>query len=140
MMVGIISQALRHRGIVAVLSVILLLYGTVLAFQSRLDVLPEFVPPQVVVQTESPGLAPEQVESLVTLPVEQALSGIPATAPLRSPSPSGGPSGLRTSWRVPRSTSRPPATTSCSASGKDEKLTVDHGRYRRRDRALIPAD
>ena len=89
MMVGIISQALRHRGIVAVLSVILLLYGTVLAFQSRLDVLPEFVPPQVVVQTESPGLAPEQVESLVTLPVEQALSGIPATARVSSESITG---------------------------------------------------
>jgi len=80
---------LRHRGIVAVLSVILLLYGTVLAFQSRLDVLPEFVPPQVVVQTESPGLAPEQVESLVTLPVEQALSGIPATARVSSESITG---------------------------------------------------
>jgi CzcA family heavy metal efflux pump len=89
MMVGIISQALRHRGIVAVLSVVLLLYGAVLAFRSRLDVLPEFVPPQVVVQTESPGLAPEQVESLVTLPVEQALSGIPATARVSSESITG---------------------------------------------------
>jgi CzcA family heavy metal efflux pump len=89
MMVGIISQALRHRGIVAVLSVVVLLYGAVLAFRSRLDVLPEFVPPQVVVQTESPGLAPEQVESLVTLPVEQALSGIPATVRVSSESITG---------------------------------------------------
>jgi len=89
MMVGIISQALRHRGIVAVLSIVLLLYGAVLAFQSRLDVLPEFVPPQVVVQTEAPGLAPEQVEALVTLPVEQALSGIPATARVTSESITG---------------------------------------------------
>lgn len=89
MMVGIISQALRHRGIVAVLSVVLLLYGAVLAFRSRLDVLPEFVPPQVVVQTESPGLAPEQVESLVTVPVEQALSGIPATVRVSSESITG---------------------------------------------------
>jgi CzcA family heavy metal efflux pump len=89
MMVGIISQALRHRGIVAVLSVVLLLYGAVLAFQSRLDVLPEFVPPQVTVQTEAPGLAPEQVEALVTLPVEQALSGIPATARVTSESITG---------------------------------------------------
>jgi CzcA family heavy metal efflux pump len=89
MMVGIISQALRHRGIVAVLSVVLLLYGAVLAYQSRLDVLPEFVPPQVTVQTEAPGLAPEQVEALVTLPVEQALSGIPATARVSSESITG---------------------------------------------------
>ena len=89
MMSGLISQALRHRGIVAVLSVVLLLYGAVLAFQSRLDVLPEFVPPQVIVQTEAPGLAPEQVEALVTLPVEQALSGIPATARVSSESITG---------------------------------------------------
>lgn len=89
MMVGIISQALRHRGIVAVLSVVLLLYGAVLAVQSRLDVLPEFVPPQVTVQTEAPGLAPEQVEALVTLPLEQALSGIPATARVSSESITG---------------------------------------------------
>ncbi|HEY7641276.1 MAG TPA: efflux RND transporter permease subunit [Steroidobacteraceae bacterium] len=89
MMIGIISQALRHRGIVAVLSVVLLLYGAVLAYQSRLDVLPEFVPPQVTVQTEAPGLAPEQVETLVTLPVEQALSGIPATARVSSESITG---------------------------------------------------
>ena len=88
-MAGIILQALRHRGIVAVLSVVLLLYGAVLAFQSRLDVLPEFVPPQVTVQTEAPGLAPEQVESLVTLPIEQALSGIPATARVSSESITG---------------------------------------------------
>lgn len=89
MMAGIILQALRHRGIVAVLSVVLLLYGAVLAFQSRLDVLPEFVPPQVTVQTEAPGLAPEQVESLVTRPVEQALSAIPATARVSSESITG---------------------------------------------------
>jgi len=89
MMFGVITQSLRHRGIVAVLSVVLLLYGVVLAFQSRLDVLPEFVPPQVTVQTEAPGLAPEQVEALVTQPVEQALSGIPATARVSSESITG---------------------------------------------------
>ncbi|HEV8330891.1 MAG TPA: efflux RND transporter permease subunit [Steroidobacteraceae bacterium] len=89
MMVGIITQALRHRGIVAVLSLVLLLYGAILALQSRLDVLPEFVPPQVTVQTEAPGLAPEQVEALVTLPVERALSGIPATARVTSESITG---------------------------------------------------
>jgi Cu/Ag efflux pump CusA len=60
MMFGVITQSLRHRGIVAVLSVVLLLYGAVLAFRSRLDVLPEFVPPQVTVQTEAPGLAPSR--------------------------------------------------------------------------------
>ena len=86
---GIISHALRHRGIVAVLSVVLLIYGAMLAFQSRLDVLPEFVPPQVTVQTEAPGLAPEQVEALVTQPVEQVLSGIPATARVSSESITG---------------------------------------------------
>jgi CzcA family heavy metal efflux pump len=89
MMSGIITLSLRHRGIVAILSIVLLIYGAALAFQSRLDVLPEFVPPQVTVQTEAPGLAPEQVEALVTMPVEQMLSGIPATARVSSESITG---------------------------------------------------
>lgn len=89
MFAAIIAQSLRHRAIVAVLSVVLLLYGAVLASQARLDVLPEFVPPQVTVQTEAPGLAPELVEALVTLPVEQVLSGIPATVRVSSESITG---------------------------------------------------
>jgi CzcA family heavy metal efflux pump len=86
---SLIALAVRHRDIVAALSVVLLLYGGYLALRGRLDVLPEFVPPQVTVQTEAPGMAPEQIESLVTRPLENALSGIPATLRISSESISG---------------------------------------------------
>ena len=56
---------------------------------AKLDVFPEFVPPQVVVQTEAPGLAADEVEPLVTLPIEQALLGIPGLDVLRSQSIQG---------------------------------------------------
>jgi len=82
----LIALSVRHRGIVAALSAVLLIYGGYLALRGRLDVLPEFVPPQVTVQTEAPGLAPEQIEALVTRPLENALSGIPATERISSES------------------------------------------------------
>jgi len=72
----LIAAAVNHRGIVAGLAVVMLLYGAWLSSHGRLDVLPEFVPPTVTVQTEAPGLAPEQVEVLVTRPLENAVSGI----------------------------------------------------------------
>ncbi len=50
---------------------------------------PEFAPPQVAIQTEAPGLAPEQVELLVTQPVENAVNGVPGVASLRSQSIQG---------------------------------------------------
>ena len=83
---ALIAASVRHAGIVAALSFVLLIYGGYLALGGRLDVLPEFVPPQVTVQTEAPGLAPEQIEALVTRPIENALSGIPATERISSES------------------------------------------------------
>src|SRR5204863_4138494 len=59
------------------------------AGRARLDVFPEFAPPQVVVQTEAPGLSPLEVEQLVTLPIEQAVNGIPRLETLRSQSIQG---------------------------------------------------
>ena len=51
------------------LACVLLGYGIHVASNAKLDVFPNFVQPQVVIQTECPGLAPEQVELLVTLPM-----------------------------------------------------------------------
>jgi len=82
----LIAAAIDHRGVVAGLAVVMLLYGTWLAVNSKLDVLPEFVPPTVNVQTEAPGLAPEQIETLVTRPLENALAGIAGTARINSES------------------------------------------------------
>ncbi len=85
----LVGLSVGYRGIVLALSVVLLLFGSQVALRGRLDVLPEFVPPQVTVQTEAPGLAPEQIEALVTKPLENALSGIPATVKVTSESLSG---------------------------------------------------
>ena len=64
-------------------------YGAFVASQSRLDVFPDFVPPQVDVQTEAPGMAPEQVEQLITRPLETVLRGAKGLQKVRSESLQG---------------------------------------------------
>src|SRR5437016_2318141 len=63
--------------------------GFYAARTAPLDVFPEFAPPIVEVQVEAPGLAPEDVEALVTRPLERALAGAPGVATLRSSSIAG---------------------------------------------------
>lgn len=71
----VIRFALRFRGVVVALSSLLVAYGIYTLVYASYDVFPEFAPPQVSVQTEAPGLSPEQVEALVTRPVETAING-----------------------------------------------------------------
>jgi CzcA family heavy metal efflux pump len=89
MLQALVSWSLHNRVIVVVLAALLLLVGIYAAGHARLDVFPEFAPPQVIVQTEAPGLSPVEVEQLVTLPLEMALNGIPRLALLRSQSIQG---------------------------------------------------
>ncbi len=86
---ALIALAIRLRGIVAALALLLLAYGTDVLLGARYDVFPEFAPAQVGIQTEAPGLAPEQVETLVTQPIEDALNGAPGVQGLRSTSIQG---------------------------------------------------
>ncbi len=72
----VLRLALRFRGIVIALAFLLLIYGVYALVQGQYDVFPEFAPPQVSVQTEAPGLSPEQVEMLVTRPIETAMNGV----------------------------------------------------------------
>jgi CzcA family heavy metal efflux pump len=85
----IIGRSLEHRGVVLALATALFLYGLWTAAHARLDVLPDFAPPQVDIQTEAPGFAPDQVELLVTLPIETALGGVTGLEALRSESIQG---------------------------------------------------
>jgi len=86
---SIVGFAIRFRGVVIAMAGMLVVYGISTLFQARYDVFPEFAPPQVAIQTEAPGLAPEQVEVLVTQPLENAINGIPGVTSLRSASIQG---------------------------------------------------
>ena len=63
-----------------------MIIGTKTAFQIPLDVFPEFAPPLVEIQTEAPGLSAEEVESLITVPLENAVNGTAWLKTLRSKS------------------------------------------------------
>ncbi len=83
---GLIAAALRLRVAVAALAIVAMVVGIQVAATAPLDVFPEFAPPLVEIQTEAPGLSTEEVEALVTAPIEQALNGTPYLATLRSKS------------------------------------------------------
>jgi CzcA family heavy metal efflux pump len=89
MLTGLVSQSIRHRGVVIGLALALVVYGAGVVAYARLDVFPEFAPPQVSIQTEAPGLSPEQVEVLVTKPIEDAINGVEGIAAIRSQSIQG---------------------------------------------------
>ena len=89
MVARIVLFSLHNRLIVLSLAALLLLVGVVAASRSPLDIFPEFSPPQVVVQTEAPGLSAEEVEALVTIPLEYALNGTSFLTTLRSSSAPG---------------------------------------------------
>ena len=86
---NIIGFAIRFRGIVLALALVLLGYGILSVVRAKYDVFPEFAPPQVGIQTEAPGLTPEQIEILVTQPIENAVNGVPGVQSLRSTSIQG---------------------------------------------------
>ena len=89
MLSAIVGFSVRFRGIVIALAVVLLLYGLSVLSSTRYDVFPEFAPPRVAIQTEAPGFTPEQVEVLVTTPIENAISGVSGVASVRSQSIQG---------------------------------------------------
>ena len=89
MVARLIRAALTHPPVVFVLAAALVAAGVWSAHQAPLDVFPEFAPPIVEVQTEAPGFAAEDVEALVTTPLERALGGMPGVAKLRSSSALG---------------------------------------------------
>jgi CzcA family heavy metal efflux pump len=86
LMRGIVSTSLRFRFLVVAAAVALMVFGTWQLPKMRVDVFPEFAPPLVQIQTICLGLSTSDVESLVTVPLEQALDGVPGLDTMRSKS------------------------------------------------------
>lgn len=89
MLSALVRFSARHRGVVLGLAVALLVAGAHALARAKLDIFPEFAPPQVSIQTEAPGLSPEQVELLVTKPIEDAINGVEGIVTVRSQSIQG---------------------------------------------------
>ncbi|HJZ80472.1 MAG TPA: efflux RND transporter permease subunit, partial [Pyrinomonadaceae bacterium] len=85
----IIRWSVSNRLVVIVLAALLIVFGARTAGRAPLDVFPDFAPPQVVIQAEAPGFSTEEVEQLVTLPLETALNGTSNLATIRSSSTAG---------------------------------------------------
>ncbi|MFP5430549.1 MAG: efflux RND transporter permease subunit [Gammaproteobacteria bacterium] len=82
----IVRYSLHNRLFVLAVALLLMLYGALSAVRSPVDVFPDLNKPLVTVLTESGGMAPEEVEQLVTFPVETALNGMPGVSRVRSTS------------------------------------------------------
>ncbi len=89
MLKRLVQFSLQFRGVIIVLACVLVAYGLYVAAHTKLDVFPEFAPPQVVIQTEAPGLSAEEVEALVTRPIESRINGTPDLVTIRSQSIQG---------------------------------------------------
>lgn len=89
MLDAIVSFSVRHRGVVITLAILAFFYGLFITSRSKYDVFPEFAPPQIIIQTEAPGYSPEQVEQLVTRPIEASVGGVSGLVTMRSQSIQG---------------------------------------------------
>src|SRR6187401_578548 len=89
MLNALIRLSLRYRMLVVVLCMTLMFYGSYLATTLPIDVFPDLDRPRVVILTECPGLATEEVETLVTQPIEIALLGASGVQAVRSQTTAG---------------------------------------------------
>ena len=89
MLNSVIRLSLRYRTLVLAVSLVVLVYGGYLTTMIPIDVFPDLDRPRVVILTECPGLSPEEVETLVTQPIETAILGASGVEAVRSQSSQG---------------------------------------------------
>lgn len=89
MLDAILKWSIVQRWLVVIGAIIITFLGSYNLTQMPLDVFPDFAPPQVEIQTEAPGFAPEEVESLISLPIESAVNGTQGVETVRSSSAVG---------------------------------------------------
>lgn len=80
----IIHSSLRQRLLVIGTSLLLIIYGVLTVRQMPVDVFPDLNKPTVTLMTETGGMAPEEVEQLVTVPIESSMNGMPGVSRVRS--------------------------------------------------------
>jgi len=85
----IIQWSIKNRLIVIIAAAVLLIYGGILAVRAPVDVFPDLTAPTVTILTELHGMAPEEVESLVSLPIEASMNGTAGVFRVRSNSAAG---------------------------------------------------
>ncbi|MDB9446358.1 efflux RND transporter permease subunit [Anabaena sp. CS-542/02] len=85
----ILKNSITQRWFIVICAILVTLWGVFTVTQMPLDVFPQFAPPQVDIHTEATGLAAEEVESQITVPIESAVNGLPGVTTVRSSSKVG---------------------------------------------------
>src|ERR1700710_880109 len=89
MLTGVIRWSLRRPRLTAAASAVMFLFGVWYVRDTPVEIFPVLTPAQTVIQTDAPGLAADQIEQLVTRPIENLLVGAPGVVAVRSDSVQG---------------------------------------------------